>query len=218
MNPSLALVAIACSFFAVLHQSSCSHLTNYDQTISSSTFGEPIFRLEPPNVINFANTQGATLLCLASGTPKPTISWYTSPAGFDISQQTILSGDQAADQSRQVTNVTNLRMVLQQGAAIRLFPFKESDFRSDIHSAEYRCVASNPIATIHSRSALVQAGKLLIILTFVSMLANSFNRDTLSKRSYTFYRSSDCGSDSSIDSLFNSLLLKASCSYEGNGS
>lgn len=140
-----------------------SHLTNYDQFISSSMLGEPVFRLEPPNVINFANTRGATLLCLASGSPRPTISWYSSPAGYDISQQSSLSGPSgdlgALEESKLVENVTNLRVILQDGSAIRLLPFKSADFRPDIHAAEYRCVASNPIATIHSRSASVQAGK-----------------------------------------------------------
>lgn len=111
-------------------------------------------------MVNFSNTKGVTILCLASGSPKPTISWYTSPAGFDTSQQTTLGDDITGDQSRLVTNVTNLRVILHNGSAIRLLPFEAHEYRPDIHSAEYRCVASNQVATIHSRSALVQAGKL----------------------------------------------------------
>lgn len=158
---SLYIIAlVTLSLFATSKQSTGTlHLVDYDKAISSSTFGEPVFRLQPPSVINYSNTRGTTLLCLASGSPKPTISWYTSPAGFDTSQQTTLSDELASDQNRLVTNVTNLRIILQNGSALRILPFKPSDYRQDIHSAEYRCVASNQVATIHSRSALVQAGE-----------------------------------------------------------
>lgn len=148
-----------------------SHLMHYDQVISSSAFGEPIFRLEPPHIVNFANTKGAIIPCLVSGSPRPRITWYTTSVG-DIGQQSFLSnfGDtspsspasqqqQQQQQSRLVNNVTNLLQVTQNGAALILLPFKDSDFRQEIHSTEYRCVASNNLATIHSRSALVQAGK-----------------------------------------------------------
>lgn len=148
-------------------QSSNSHLMHYEQAISSSAFGEPIFRLEPPNVVNFANTRGAIIPCLVSGSPKPKITWYTTSVG-DIGQQTLLSGGdistQQQQQSRLVNNVTNLRQVTQNGAALILLPFKETDFRQEIHSIEYRCVASNNIATIHSRSSQVQAGKYKYII------------------------------------------------------
>lgn len=152
---------------SLFHPVSGSHLTNYDRLISSSVLGEPVFRLEPPNVINYPNTKGTTLLCVASGTPKPTITWYVSPVGYDITQQSVLSDHSSGhhsqlysmEQSKLVTNVTNFRVILQNGAAIRILPFKEADFRPDIHHAEYRCVASNPVATIHSRSALVQPRK-----------------------------------------------------------
>ena len=161
VSPSLTLELIGLLLISSLVGSgeAGSHLSNYDQSIQSSSFGEPVFRLEPPSSVSFANSQGLTLLCLASGSPKPSISWFTSPAGSDTSQLSALSGEQALDQSRPVINVTNLRVVLQDGAAVRLLPFKEADFRPEIHSAEYRCVASNQLATIHSRSSLVQAGK-----------------------------------------------------------
>lgn len=157
---AIALVTLSlCARSGQATSLSQQHLVDYDKTTSSSTLGEPIFRLQPPSVINYSNTKGTTILCLASGSPRPTISWYTSSAGLDTTQQTILSDDLSSDQSRLVTNVTNLRVILQNGSAIRLLPFKPSEFRQDIHTAEYRCVASNQVATIHSRSALVQAGK-----------------------------------------------------------
>lgn len=141
-----------------------SHLTRFDQLISSSSLGEPVFRLEPPSVINFANSKGAIIPCLASGSPRPKISWYSNPIGSDTSQQRdlIINGDLQLDQqstSSMVTNVTGLRQIVQNGAAIQLLPFKEQDFRHDIHSTEYRCVASNYRGSIHSRSVTVQAGE-----------------------------------------------------------
>lgn len=158
----------------LIKSASCSehHLAHFDPTISSSSFGEPVFRLEPPNVINLANSEGATIVCLVSGSPRPTVSWYSSSLGIDLSQQqqqqeqppsslsSSFYGDLSLMQTnRPVGNVSNLRQILHNGAAIRLLPFKESEFRQDIHSTEYRCVASNQMATIHSRSVLVRPGK-----------------------------------------------------------
>lgn len=139
-----------------LSELNLAHLSRFDSSISSSSFGEPIFRLEPPPVINFPSSKGVVIPCLASGSPRPKISWFagSSPVGLDTQ-----SGSLAGEQMSPVTNVTNLRQIIQNGAAIRLFPFKESEYRQDIHSTEYRCVASNNLATIHSRSVSVQAGK-----------------------------------------------------------
>lgn len=41
-----------------------NHLIQYDQYVKSTPLGEPIFRLEPPNVINFSNETGAVIPCL----------------------------------------------------------------------------------------------------------------------------------------------------------
>jgi len=154
---SLLVLVGSGAFAQELAAQSSSRLTDYDDSISSSSFGEPVFRLEPPNVINFSNLKGTSILCLASGIPKPTISWYSSAPASDLGQQVSLSGHLAL--GHPVSNVSNLRLIIQDGAALRLLPFKESDYRQEIHSTEYRCVASNQLATIHSRSVLVQAGK-----------------------------------------------------------
>lgn len=149
---------------------SSSHLAHYNAAGSSSSFGEPIFRLEPPSSITFSSSRGATILCLASGSPQPTISWYSSWSAIDIGHTGSSRGggeSTSMQQSRPVNNVTNLRQIVQNGAAIRLLPFKEADFRQEIHSTEYKCVASNYLATIHSRSVLVQAGKCFSLFSFV---------------------------------------------------
>lgn len=139
-------------------QNRATHLSQYNQAASSSSFGEPVFRLEPPSVINLVNWQGATIPCLASGSPKPTITWYSTSSNSNSRSQQHhhhLSGEL----SRLVANVTNLRHITSNGAVLRLLPFKEVDFRPEIHSTEYRCVASNDLGSIHSRIALVQAGE-----------------------------------------------------------
>jgi hypothetical protein len=159
-HAQIMLIYILFSLF-ILQMPQQSIQLDYDKSIASSSFGEPVFRLQPPNVIHYLNTRGTTLVCLASGSPKATISWYYSPSGLDVSHLSSLSGDNLSNDlnSRPVTNITNTRLILQDGAAIRLLPFEEGQFRQDVHTAEYRCVASNRVATIHSKSVSVQAGK-----------------------------------------------------------
>lgn len=163
---NLLLVCLTWSspLLATVEASSNRLLSVYDQQASSSAFGEPIFRLEPQGLINLVNTKGTTILCLASGSPRPKISWLSSGV-LDSAQP--FSSDQATNagepisvgSSRLVGNITNLRQISQNGAALRLLPFSESQYRQDVHSTEYKCVASNHIATIHSRSVLIQTGE-----------------------------------------------------------
>lgn len=143
-------------------QSKQQHLAQYNQLGSSSALGEPIFRLEPPNVIYFANNLGTTIPCLASGVPRVSISWFAIGGNSLASSNLSLASGQygLSDELKLVGNVTNLRQLLQNNQALRLLPFKEADFRPEIHATEYRCVASNPLGTIHSRSVVVQAGEL----------------------------------------------------------
>lgn len=161
-----------------------SHLAHYDAAASSSSFGEPVFRLEPPSSLTFASSRGATLLCLASGSPQPSISWYSSWSAMDAAGSDAQAGDLSAaaggggsgglqQTSKPVANVTNLLQIVQNGAALRFLPFKEADFRPEIHSTEYRCAASNYLATIHSRGVLVQAGKCFFLFTFSGVFINS---------------------------------------------
>lgn len=39
-------------------------------------------------------------------------------------------------------------------------PFRAEDYRQNIHSNVYKCVATNPIGTIKSRDIIVKAGQL----------------------------------------------------------
>lgn len=135
-------------------------LNYYDASASSSSFGEPVFRLEPaPNVIEFSNFKGLSIPCLASGWPRPQVIWF---AGSNCLEQSNLGGDlgsqqQSQDAPRPIGNLTGLRVILNGGQTLKLLPFAESDFRQEVHNTEYRCVAFNQLGAIHSRSVQVQA-------------------------------------------------------------
>ncbi|RWS11984.1 hypothetical protein B4U79_01116, partial [Dinothrombium tinctorium] len=45
----------------------------------------PIFLREPPHRIDFSNSTGAIVPCIASGTPNPQVTWYTR-GGLPISE------------------------------------------------------------------------------------------------------------------------------------
>ncbi|KAG9510604.1 39S ribosomal protein L11, mitochondrial, partial [Fragariocoptes setiger] len=111
-----------------------SQLSEFDHEVRSSPMGEPIFRLEPPNMVTFTNNTGATISCLASGSPTPRIVW--------------LSGE---SEWRPISNVSGLRHVSAGAHTLRLLPFASADYRHDIHATTYRCVAYNGLARIHSR-------------------------------------------------------------------
>lgn len=99
----------------------------------------PSFIIEPPSRIEFSNSSGAWLDCAASGTPPPNIDW-TTPDGHPI-------GD-----------VPGVRRVLRNGTLV-LLPFQAATFRQDVHSAVYKCAASNSVGKILSRDVQVRAGE-----------------------------------------------------------
>ncbi|XP_039278210.1 Down syndrome cell adhesion molecule-like protein Dscam2 isoform X4 [Nilaparvata lugens] len=93
----------------------------------------PIFQHEPPPWLELTNSSGGTLSCSAQGTPQPDIRWLDHT-------------------DKEVTHIPRLREVLLNGS---LFfpPFAAEEFRPDVHSATYRCLATNPIGTIVSRAS-----------------------------------------------------------------
>ncbi|KAK0181207.1 hypothetical protein PV327_003509 [Microctonus hyperodae] len=97
----------------------------------------PSFLIEPPSRVEFSNSSGAWLDCAASGSPAPNIDWSTAdglPAG----------------------DVPGVRRVLRNGTLV-LLPFQAAAFRQDVHSAAYRCVASNSVGRVLSRDVQVRA-------------------------------------------------------------
>lgn len=100
----------------------------------------PSFQLEPPSRIEFSNSSGAWLDCSASGSPQPNIDWSTADG-------------------HPVNDVSGVRRVLRNGTLV-LLPFPAAAYRQDVHSAAYRCVASNSVGRVLSRDVQVRAGEL----------------------------------------------------------
>ncbi|KAH0954098.1 hypothetical protein HN011_010881, partial [Eciton burchellii] len=97
----------------------------------------PSFQLEPPSRIEFSNSSGAWLDCSASGSPQPNIDWSTADG-------------------HPVNDVSGVRRVLRNGTLV-LLPFPAAAYRQDVHSAAYRCVASNSVGRVLSRDVQVRA-------------------------------------------------------------
>uniref|UniRef100_T1J6W4 Ig-like domain-containing protein n=1 Tax=Strigamia maritima TaxID=126957 RepID=T1J6W4_STRMM len=114
-------------------------LSAFAQTPTVTTPEQSIeFLQEPPDLVDFSNSTGTRIVCAASGSPTPTISWLVSDGN-------------------QVTNVTSLRQVNLDGTLV-FPPFRAEDYRQDVHAVVYKCVASNVIGTIISRDVNVRAG------------------------------------------------------------
>ncbi|XP_017758306.1 PREDICTED: Down syndrome cell adhesion molecule-like protein Dscam2 isoform X2 [Eufriesea mexicana] len=97
----------------------------------------PSFVMEPPSRVEFSNSSGAWLDCTATGSPPPNIDWSTADG-------------------HPVNDVPGVRRVLRNGTLV-LLPFAAAAFRQDVHSAAYRCVASNSVGRVLSRDVQVRA-------------------------------------------------------------
>ncbi|RZF32964.1 hypothetical protein LSTR_LSTR000834 [Laodelphax striatellus] len=91
----------------------------------------PVFVEEPPPWLDMSNSTGVILSCKAHGTPAPVIHWL----------------DQA---DKEVTHLPRIREILHNGS-LYLPPFSGENFRPDVHSTSYRCLATNSVGTIVSR-------------------------------------------------------------------
>ncbi|XP_006558173.1 dscam family member AbsCAM isoform X3 [Apis mellifera] len=97
----------------------------------------PSFVMEPPSRVEFSNSSGAWLDCTATGSPPLNIDWSTADG-------------------HPVNDVPGVRRVLRNGTLV-LLPFPAAAFRQDVHSAAYRCVASNSVGRVLSRDVQVRA-------------------------------------------------------------
>jgi hypothetical protein len=94
--------------------------------------------MEPPSRLEFSNSSGGWLDCSATGNPLPIVDWMS------------LDGTPLQE-------VPGLRRSLRNGTLV-LMPFPAELYRQDVHSAVYRCSASNSLGTIVSRDVHVRAG------------------------------------------------------------
>ncbi|XP_043234191.1 Down syndrome cell adhesion molecule-like protein Dscam2, partial [Amphibalanus amphitrite] len=92
----------------------------------------PRFISEPPGVVRYSNSSGVRLDCRATGSPPVDVQWTT------------VSGEP-------VSYVPGIRESLSNGSLV-FAPFPARLFRQDVHGGRYRCVASNSLGTIISRT------------------------------------------------------------------
>ncbi|XP_030381731.1 Down syndrome cell adhesion molecule-like protein Dscam2 isoform X2 [Scaptodrosophila lebanonensis] len=97
----------------------------------------PVFLKEPINRVDFSNSTGAEIECKASGNPMPEIIWIRS--------------DGTA-----VGDVPGLRQISSDGKLV-FPPFRAEDYRQEVHSQIYACLARNQFGSIISRDVNVRA-------------------------------------------------------------
>ncbi|KAL3210786.1 hypothetical protein MRX96_036886 [Rhipicephalus microplus] len=100
----------------------------------------PHFLHEPPPRVEFLNGTGAVVPCVAHGSPPPRLTWSTRTG-------------------QPLHEVPGLRHMRADGSLV-LPPFRAEDFKEDVHSAVYRCLATNSMGTIGSHDVRVRAGEL----------------------------------------------------------
>ncbi|XP_049268838.1 Down syndrome cell adhesion molecule-like protein Dscam2 [Rhipicephalus sanguineus] len=113
-----------------------TRLANWSgDTLSEVHRGEhgsgPRLVLEPQSVVRFSSETGAVLPCSAEGRPVPAIAWEMADGG-------------------PANDISGLRETRPDGSLV-LRSFGPSLFRPEIHSATYRCVASNALGLVKSR-------------------------------------------------------------------
>ncbi|GAB6021000.1 Down syndrome cell adhesion molecule-like protein 1, variant 3 [Chamberlinius hualienensis] len=112
------------------------------------------FKEEPPYKVDFSNTVGAKVSCAAEGeTTKPTVSWTLS--------------DGTA-----ISSVPGLREIHNNGDLV-FKPFRPENYRLDVHSAIYRCVATNSVGKlvsreVHVNGAIIQSLDITVYDTYIS--------------------------------------------------
>ncbi|XP_064480488.1 cell adhesion molecule Dscam1-like [Ornithodoros turicata] len=131
MSPPNGVVLSVRTFFVVIS------IGAWWKTVEAVESRIPHFVREPPQRVEFLNGTGAVVPCLAHGSPPPQVTWTT------------LSG-------QPVTDVPGLRHLRPDGSLV-LPPFRAEDFKEDVHSAVYRCVASNVAGTVGSHNVRVRA-------------------------------------------------------------
>ncbi|XP_017890990.1 Down syndrome cell adhesion molecule-like protein Dscam2 isoform X2 [Ceratina calcarata] len=97
----------------------------------------PVLISEPRSSVEFSNETGAMIHCSAQGSPLPRIDW--------------LMGDGSP-----VLPIPHIREMLVNGSMYFL-PFGAETYRHDVHSAVYRCQASNSVGRVLGREITVKA-------------------------------------------------------------
>jgi len=116
----------------------------------------------------FSNSSGGRLDCAAEGSPDPRVEWILGSDGSPV------------------VPVPGARVVMANGSLV-FPPFREDHFRPDVHSATYRCAASNSAGRVLSLDVQVRAGKATEGILWVRILhiSHEFFRPVLLNASVT---------------------------------
>ncbi|OTF74711.1 hypothetical protein BLA29_006677, partial [Euroglyphus maynei] len=133
----LAIIIIIISDPVTSSVSNGGDLGSSSSSSSHNNQHGPRFIIEPPVRVNFLNETGTVIQCKVTGATPIRIWW-------SLSDGTIVS------------DVNGLRQIRPNGDLV-LSPFQSSMFRQDVHSAIYRCMATNSAGTIRSRDCEVRA-------------------------------------------------------------
>lgn len=105
----------------------------------------PSFTSEPPSRVEFSNSSGTVISCIADGRPRPVVTWVKHDG-------------------EPIRDLPGLRHTRHDGSLV-FSPFSAEDYRADVHASIYRCEATNNIGTIGSRDVHIRAGMELISCT-----------------------------------------------------
>ncbi|KAH7968767.1 hypothetical protein HPB52_011248 [Rhipicephalus sanguineus] len=117
------------------------------------------FDEEPPERYHFLNTLGGSLRCRGHGSPSPSLWWIHADDLNGSSSSASWAGSVGVMMSTPaaLSEVPGLRHTSADGSTL-LFPaFGASEFRAHVHSTSYRCVLSNALGKMASRTVRVRA-------------------------------------------------------------
>ncbi|KAH8024646.1 hypothetical protein HPB51_000126 [Rhipicephalus microplus] len=124
------------------------------------------FDEEPPERYHFLNTLGGSLRCRGHGSPSPSLWWIHADDLNGSSSSASWAGSVGIMMSTPaaLSEVPGLRHTSADGSTL-LFPaFGASEFRAHVHSTSYRCVLSNALGKMASRTVRVRAGTTAVVL------------------------------------------------------
>ncbi|KAH8024887.1 hypothetical protein HPB51_002057 [Rhipicephalus microplus] len=97
---------------------------------------------ELPARLLFSNWTGATVRCLAEGEPRPDVWWVSAADGLNASALPVASRAQ---------------LLAVHDGTLTFLPFREHQFREQLHRGSFRCHARNTRGTVLSTVVHVSA-------------------------------------------------------------
>lgn len=101
----------------------------------------PRWLSEPPPRLLFSNWTGASARCSAAGDPRPQVWWVTATDGANASSLPASRG----------------QLLTVHDGVLTFLPFREHQFRAEVHRGAFRCRAHNSRGTVLSTVVNVNA-------------------------------------------------------------